>query len=283
MTHLELPDTYYDDAHLEDLYNIPVVLDNPTWRQQKEIELYKTLYRGIMLVSGKPRSGKDLFGVSFSSLNKLYFGRPILLDFKPKRLFGDYIPFDPDLFIHEINKTARQTKFVSDDTETRMTEKESDYFTNHSQEWLNNNESLFKNAILYLSELRRYCYSRNPMSRMNKFVGGLCVIHGHLDLLILGTHTDYKEIDYKNFLSKVTIWAQCKWSRTRINNTRVIIKRGSYISEFGTFDAPLKDVIYWVNGVTPHSYLEDKRFYDLYNTQNAVNLKPVMPKEMTYD
>jgi len=99
MTRYELPDTYYDDTDLENLYNIPVVIKNPTWRQQKEIELYKTLYRGILLVTGKARSGKDLFGVSFSYLNKLFFGRPVLLDFKPKRLFGDFVPFDPVVFL----------------------------------------------------------------------------------------------------------------------------------------------------------------------------------------
>ena len=54
-----LPDAYFDNTDLEDLYRIPVILENPTWAQKKEIELYKTLYRGIMLVTGKPRSGKD--------------------------------------------------------------------------------------------------------------------------------------------------------------------------------------------------------------------------------
>jgi len=73
-----LPDTYYDNTDLEDLYHIPVVFENPTWAQKKEIELYKTLYRGIMLVTGKPRSGKDLFGVLFAFLMRLFFGRPVL-------------------------------------------------------------------------------------------------------------------------------------------------------------------------------------------------------------
>ena len=195
-----LPDAYYDETDLEDLYHISVVLENPTWAQKKEIELYKTLYRGVMLVTGKPRSGKDLFGVTFARLNKLYFGRPVLLDFKPKRLFGDYTPFYPQTMIQEINKMARQAKFISDNTETPMSENEADYFESHTQEWLDKNDTLFKNAILYLSELKRYCYNRNPMSRMNKFIGSLCDIHGHLDLLVLGTHIDHREIDFKTCL-----------------------------------------------------------------------------------
>lgn len=277
-----LSDTYYDDTDLEDLYKIDVVYPNPTWRQQKEIELYRTLYRGVMLVTGKPRSGKDLFGITFSYLNKMYFGRPVLLDFKPKRLFGDYIPFDPTVFIQEINKLAKQAKFVSDNTEASMSKAEADYFTSHAQEWLDKNESLFKKAILYLSELKRYCYNRNPMSRMNKFIGSLCDIHGHLDLLVLGTHIDHREIDYKTYLKNVTIWANCKWMITKPNTTRVVIRRGSYISEMGSFDVSLKPIRYEVNGALPRNWLGGKRTYDLYNTKNAVNLRPVLPKEMVY-
>ena len=277
-----LSDAYYDDTDLEDLYHIPVVLENPTWSQQKEIELYKTLYRGVMLVTGKPRSGKDLFGVTFTMLNKLYFGRPVLLDFKPKRLFGDYIPFDPTVLIKEVNKMARQAKFVSDNTETPMSKAEAEYFTDHTQDWLAANETLFKKAILYLSELKRYCYNRNPMSRMNKFIGSLCDIHGHLDLLVLGTHIDHREIDYKTYLKNVTIWANCKWSLTRPDNTKVTIRRGSYISESGSFDVALKPFVYWVDGAMSRSWLDGQRMYDCYNTKNPVNLKPVLPKEMAY-
>jgi len=279
----KLPDAYYDDTDLEDLYHIPVVYENPTWAQKKEIELYKTLYRGVMLVTGKPRSGKDLFGITFSYLNKLYFGRSVLLDFKPKRLFGDYIPFDPTVLIREINKMARQSKFISDNVEAPMDKNEANYFVNYAQEWLDKNETLFKKAILYLSELKRYCYNRNPMSRMNKFIGSLCDIHGHLDLLVLGTHIDHREIDFKTYLKNVTIWANCKWSLTRPNNTMVTIRRGSYISEFGSFDVAMKPFRYWVDGAKPRSWLNGQRCYDLYNTKNPVNLKPVLPKEMAYE
>jgi len=278
-----LPDAYFDNTDLDDLYRIPVILENPTWKQKKEIELYKTLYRGIMLVTGKPRSGKDLFGVLFCLLMKYYFGRPILLDFKPKRLFGDYIPFYPQTMIEEINKMARQAKFVSDNVETPMTKAEEDYFTNHTQDWLSKNETLFKNAVLYLSELKRYCYNRNPMSRMNKFIGSLCDIHGHLDLLILGTHIDHREIDYKTYLKNVTIWANCKWSLTRPNNTKVTIRRGTYISEMGSFDVALKPFIYWVDGAMPRGFLDGDCVFRAYNTKNPVNLKPVLTKEMAYE
>ncbi len=276
-----LPDYYYDDTDLESLYDIPVVIQNPTYSQRKEIELLKTLYRGVMLVTGRPRSGKDLFGVSFSYLNKVYFGRPVLLDFKPKRLFGEYIPFNPTVLMQEINKMAKVANLsrLIDVDETMTTEQE-EVFEKASKDWLESNEVQFKNAILYLSELKRYCYNRNPSNRMNKFIGHLCDIHGHLDLLILGTHIDYREIDKKTYLKNVSFWADCKWSLSRINHTRVTIRRGAYITELGNFDCALKDITYWVDGAAPRSYLDGHSFFELYNTKNLVNLKPVLTKEM---
>lgn len=276
-----LPDSYYDDADLEHLYEIPVVFKNPTYRQRKEIELLKTLYRGIMLVTGKARSGKDLYGTSFSFLNKLYFGRPIMLDFKPRRLFGEYIPFNPAVLMNEINKMAKVSSLshLVNIDESMSTEQE-EAFDHASKDWLQDNEIQFQNAILYLSELKRYCYNRNPHNRMNKFIGHLCDIHGHLNLLVLGTHIDYTEIDKHTFLKNVSFWANCEWSMSRLNNTRVTIKRGSYITELGNFDCALKDIIYWVDGATPRDFLDGDCLFHLYNTQNLVNLKPVMTKEV---
>jgi hypothetical protein len=279
----ELPDIYYDSTNLEDLYKIDVVYQNPTWAQKKEIELYKTLYRGVMLVTGKARQGKDLFGVTFSKLNKLYFGRPIILDFKPKRLFGEYIFFDPPMMVREIDKMAKSASLGRMvDLEEPMTKKQEGVFNDASQDWIGQNETLFKNAIWYLSELKRYCYNRNPMGRMNKAVGSVCDIHGHLDLLVLGTHIDHREIDFKTYLKNVTVWAHCKWSLTKPNNTVVTIRRGSYISEMGSFDIALKPFRYWVDGAQHRDWLDGQRCFDLYNTKNPVNLKPVLPKEMAY-
>lgn len=276
-----LPDSYYDDTDLENLYEIPVTIENPTRIQRKEIEFLKTLYRGIMLVTGKPRSGKDLFGTSFTYLNKLYFGRPVMLDFKPKRLFGEYIPFDPKVLIQEINIMAKASAIhVSGDLEEAMSLKEEDYFNNSSKEWLENNETRFKNAILYLSELKRYCYNRNPHNRINKFIGSLCTIHGHLDLLILGTHVQAHEIDQYTYLNYVTFWAKCNWSLTRPNTTNVLISRGTYLTEQGSFDVSLKPVLYHVDGGMPRSFLAGKGFFDIYNSKNSVNLMPVLSKDM---
>lgn len=275
-----LPDYYYDDTDLENLYEIPIRIKNPTWKQKKEIELLKTMYRGVMLVTGKPRQGKDLFGTSFSYLNKFYFGRPIMLDFKPKRLFGEYIFFDPRVMLQEINKMAKAASLNHlTDIEETLTAKQAEVFSDASKDWLEENETRFQNVILYLSELKRYCYNRNPHNRMNKFIGQLCTIWGHLDMLIIGTHVQAREIDQFTFLHYVTHWVNCAWSLSRPNTTCARISRGTYLSEQGMFDVALKPFIYNVDGGQPRDMLGGKRFFDLYNSKNMINLKPVVQKE----
>lgn len=274
-----LPDSYYDDEDNAHIYEVPVVLDNPNRLQKKEIKFLRSMYRGVMLINGKARQGKDLFGVSFSALQKYYFGRPILLDFKPKKLFGYYTPFEPRVLVLEISKMAKASSLSRlVDIEEGMTAGQEDVFKDASKDWLTENETKFKNAILYLSELKRYCYNRNPHSRVNKLIGSICDIHGHLDLLIIGTHIDYREIDRFTFLKNVSIWAHCTWSISRLNTTRVVIRRTSFLSEQGSFDVPSEEFVYWVNGAEPREFLGGRRFYDLYNTQNVVNVQPSIGK-----
>lgn len=274
-----LPDSYYDESY-SDLYDIPVVLDNPTRSQKKDIEILKSMYRGIMLVTGKPGAGKDLFGVAFCLLNKLYFGRPVLLDFKPRRLFGMYIPFDPRLLVVEITKMAKASSLARlVDIEEAMTTAQEDTFDDASKNWLDENETLFLNAILYLSELKRYCYNRNPHNRVNKFIGSVCDVHRHLDLMVLGTHINYKEIDKLSYLKNVSVWAQCAWSTSRLNTTRVSLRRATYITEQGSFDVPRDDIVYWVDGAAPRGFLDGEGFYQAYNTQGMVNLMPVIRQD----
>lgn len=276
-----MPDSYFDESDLDGLYEIPIALETPTRLQKKEIEFLKTIYRGVMLVTGKPRSGKDLFAVSLCKLNKYYFRRPILLDFKPKRLFGEYRYFSPVMMVQEINKMAKMAAVdMQESLEEKLSKKDENIFADATKEWMQGNEVMFQGAILYLSELKRYCYNRNPHSRMNKFIGSLCTIWGHLDLLIVGTHVQAHEIDRYSFLNYVTHWVNCSWSLTRTNTTDAKISRGTYLSEQGMFDVALKPIIYHVDGGAPREFLSGGNFFSLYNTKNMVNLRPVMSKEM---
>lgn len=245
-------------------------------REQREAEFLRTMARGVMLVTGPPGSGKDLFAISLVWLNKYYFGRRILLDFIPKRAFGEYTLFNAKVMMQEIDKMA---KLARTDSTTQI--EKGQIVEEMSKRWVEGQgESLLKGAVLYLSELKRYCYNRNPHNPFNKFIGSICTVWRHLDLLVIGTHVQKREIDQFSFLEYVTHRANCSWSISHPHTTDVKITRGAFIGVNNVYDATARPVILHIDGNKARNILKGKRFYDLYHTKNMVNLKPIIRKEV---
>ena len=265
---------YADD--LDEMDDFPL-REGLGWRARREAKHLRTISRGVMLVTGEPGSGKDLFGVSFAARQKYLFGRRILLDFLPKKAFGDYTLFNAQVMNGEINRMAKKSGvdgiFTGDDVS------EGDQFLEEeTRKWAleGEGEVLLKNAVLYLSELKRYCYNRNPHNKFNKFVGSINSVWRHLDLLVIGTHVLAHEIDRYTYLSYAKIRATCDWSITRPGTTDVTIARGAFITSDSVYRVEGQPLVLHVDGGVPRSWLGDKRFFDLYKTKNYVNLKPVL-------
>jgi len=64
-----------------------------------------------------------------------------------------------------------------------------------------------------------------------------------------------------------------------------------YLSDYGAkeiadiashFNIPLETACNYIFSLSENGLVTGNRFYDLYNTKNPVNLKPVLPKEMAY-
>lgn len=266
---------FADDVELEDF----PTREGLGYRERKEAEFLRTMARGVMLITGPPGSGKDLFGSSVAWLNKYYFGRRILLDFIPKRPFGKYTLFNAKVMMQEINKMAKAAGTdVIADAKNGLDDKAVDDI---AKRWVEEQgETLLKGAVLYLSELKRYCYNRNPHNPFNKFIGSICTQWRHLDLLVIGTHVQAHEIDRFSFLEYVTHRAKCCWSLSRPNTTDVRVSRGAYIGVNNVYDVTAKDVVVHVDGKKPRSILNGKGFFDLYPTKNMVNLKPVVRRDL---
>ncbi len=253
-----------------------------SWRRRKEAEIYRTFARGTMGVFGDRGSGKDLFAVSTAWLNKYYFGRRVLLDFLPKKAFGEYVLFDAAAMMREINKMAKAAGVEGIDE--AGDKKEYDQFIEETTtKWVLEDEGyvLFKGAVWYLSELKRYCNKRNPHNKFNKFVGSINSVVRHLDMLVIGTHVFENEIDRFTFMQYCNIRAYCEWSWAREHTTKVRIRRTGYIgadSAWGNIEG--KPLTIFVNGNEPREILGGRRFYDLWKSKNYVNLRPVMAKEM---
>lgn len=253
-----LDSKYYDDSDSVGINDIPITLTNPTRAERREIKFLKTIYKGVMFVTGGPGQGKDLFGVVLSYLMKRYFNRRVLLDFKPKRLFGEYTYFNPQLMMSEISKMARLSGVEGVDVDKPLSDAQAKVFTEAAKEWIDDNVLLFQNAVVYFSELKRYCYKRNPSNRINKFVGALNDQWRHLDMLVIGTHLQENEIDQFTFMDKAKLKTVCKWMLTRPNTTRAKVYRDVYLNEDGVFNASLKPVPYLVDGGAPRDFLTHK-------------------------
>ena len=268
------------EEDIEALSDFPVRPDLG-YRDRKEAEFLRTIARGVMLVTGQPGSGKDLFGASLAWLNKYYFGRRILLDFIPKRAFGKYTLFNAKVMMQEIEKMAKLagTDYIT--TDKGKQKEQSEFVEDISKKWVEGQgEVLLKGSVLYLSELKRYCYNRNPHNPFNKLIGSICTVWRHLDLLVIGTHVQKHEIDQYSFLEYVTHWAKCSWSLTRPHTADVVVTRGAFIGANAVYDVTAKPVVLHVDGNKPRNILGGKRFYDVYHTKNMVNLKPVVKKEL---
>lgn len=261
--------------------------DGLSYKAKKEIEFLYTFARGIMMITGDTGSGKDLFAIAIAAMNKYYFNdlnhpdkpRKILLDFYPKRAFGYYTFFNPDVMMEEIQKMAKaanQTGF-----ETSNDPKESEFVDEATEKWAlgGEGEILLNGSVLYLSELKRYCYNREPHRAVNKFIGKICTIHRHLNMLILGTHVFANEIDVNAYLQYVTCWAKCSWSLTKQNTTDVILSRGRYSLGTNVYKVIGKKKVLHIDGKAPREYLDGNSYYDLYDSWNMMNLIPTITKK----
>ena len=273
---------YADDT--DDMLEIPIRA-GLNWRQKKDADFQRSISKGVGLVSGDPGSGKDLFTCSTAFMQKYYFPtRKVLLDFLPCRPFGEYIPFGMREMMHEINKMAKKAgvENAQNSKDPKEEEEFGEYLEGEAAKWATEGEGelLFTDAVWYMQELRAKAYNRNPNGRTNKFIGGILTVWRHLDLLVMGTHTDPDEIDYKAFLKKVTWRAKCRWSITRPHTTIVTVARGVFIGGGGVFAVEQKPVLYLVDGDKPREFLDGKRLFDIYKSKNKdINLKPSLPKE----
>ena len=260
---------------LDEMEDFPL-RDGLGWRARKEAKHLRTISRGVMLISGEPGGGKDLFGVSFAARQKYLFGRRILLDFLPRRAFGAYTLFDTTVMVDQINRMAKQAGVEGIDGSKDSVEYD-EFIQEATTKWAleGEGEVLLKNALVYWSELKRYCYNRNPHNKVNKFIGSINSIWRHLDLLVMGTHVLPHEIDKYTYLSYAKIRATCNWSISRPHTTDVTIARGAFITSDAVYRVEGQPLTLHVDGNEPRSWLGGKRFFDLYKTKNYVNLKPV--------
>lgn len=162
---------------------------------------------GLAIVVGDPGTGKDLFGNYLAWKIKRYFPwKRILRDEKPRELFGAYA----GLFNEQVLKDdLLKMRMIA--TGKKVTEV-GNVLDKAADDWVAGaGEIMIKNSTLYLTELWRYCYSREPHNPMNKTCGAIFKVKRHLDCLIIGSVQLPRELDKNTCLP----WVDWKITCTR--------------------------------------------------------------------
>ena len=293
----EVGDDYDEDGGLlydetpeiggDSIYSLPINPQLEDW-EYEEAEMLAAVTRGLMIVTGYPGAGKDLFGVTLAWKLRWYFGRRVGLDVRPRRLFDEtvfplgnrYFPFDEVVLFDEMRKTEQAARGIVEEdeqTEEGATVKKERKLSKTelnamAANWAHNEGRIkLQNSVLHLQEFWRYMHNRRPMSPIGIAIGGIIKTHRHLDLLIIGTAPRKDELDEKACLKYVNFEARCHWAGDREDTTIANIYPTRFVSSKGVLETSGDPFHFIVDGGKPRPRLGDKRYFDLYVSKNQTS------------
>ncbi len=224
---LKCDDDLFDNSEGYDDETGVKLAPNLTAAEQKQaVQLYRLFNElwGVILVTGDPGTGKDLFGNYLAWKIKRYFPwKRILRDEKPRKLFGAYAGlFNEAVLVKDL---AAMSKIAAGVKATELDGK----LEKAADDWVAGaGEVLLKNSLLYLTEFYKYCYNREPHAPMNKTMGAIHKTKRHLDCLILGTGQLASELDKKTCLPWIDWQVTCTRSVTNKTGFAYYVRKVKY-------------------------------------------------------
>jgi hypothetical protein len=262
---------------LEDLYDFtpspddsefPPLNEGLTEEEIAEAPIYNQLKRGVMVTTGEPGSGKETFmHFLLFKLRTLFKGFNVMLDKKPRILFGKYIPFNETILMDEFRMLDERYKTGKSDIRHDFARysKHKEKINELVNQWRGINEELFYNCGMGLGEFWRYFYNRDPHNPMNKAISPLFKRFRHYDLLVLGSAPHLAELDIKSCLQYVTHEVRCSQTSRKGIHIATIHPHRYYAgrSIFEVADVPTTFII---DALEPRDRLGGKCVYDLFNS-----------------
>lgn len=288
-TNLDLDASLYDETGDRDnLYELETNEDLDPW-EIEDADRYRTLARGVMLVTGPPGSGKGLFSHTLAWKLRRYFkGKKVLMDTKPRRVFDEYGPldnpyilFNAEFMMSELNKMAAKAGteicYEMIDSDKKLTRSNINKRTEATgllaEQWRKTHEILLHNSVMQLDELKRYFHNRRPHNPLGIMLGNLLSMWRHYDLLVLGLAPQKLEIDRISFAPYITHHVKCRWDGIRDLCIAKVYK-ARYVGTRGVVEVAGKPIIIETDGNKPRAQLGGFRYYDLFVSKNVQNLMP---------
>lgn len=225
---------------------------------------------GTIVVSGALGSGKTGFADTTAWKLKHYFpDRTAILDYKPRSLFGQYLPFS--VIVDSYEKAFKE--IIGEDEEeedgfnrrsAKDKEKRSQVIKDLFDHWLKQyGQSLLKGNVLVLDEFWRYCGKRRTGTAINYFVTGLVKLTRRLDLLIIGMTPSADEIDQQQVIPYCTAEARCMQT-TKVGVFQINLYPRRYVDGTGAWEMAGKVKRIFLDGLKPRPELGGKCYLDLY-------------------
>lgn len=273
---IEEGELFDESPTVDDLYSIPFV-KGLSESEIVEANVWRRFYYGVMLVTGRPGSGKGLWMIWLAHKMKRFFGRRILLDFKPREPFGLYVPFNEEVLMGELGK-LREVAATAIPREVRRNDKlKVEEVKALGAEWMATKGQVFlKGALLALDELKKYFHNRRPHNPLGITLGDGVTTQRHLDMLLVGATPLAREIDAFSFLPYVTHEVRCSWGSDGMAHYNIY--QTVWISgKWGGGQLKLrqtKPFTMALDGAKHRDTLGGLCYYDLYNSKDPKALRP---------
>lgn len=263
----DLYDETPDSAHFAFELN-----DDLSEREIEEAFRMAYLTRGIMCVTGPPRQGKGLFSNVWAWKVRRYFKhRHILLDYKPRRLFGPYTPFNEQAFMADLEKMADVAK--GEIPKEAKSVKDKKLVNDVVAHWITKRgEVLLQNSVLVLDEFWRYMDKRRPHNTMGMMLGGLIKLWGHLDMLLIGISPKLDELDAYRCIPYLNYEVRCTWSLTRSYTAECRLYKLRTVTAGGVRNISGRPLSIMINGMKPREELDGNNYFSIYNSKNAISM-----------
>ena len=270
----------YDDTPLDGLETHPPLEDGLT---ESEIaaaaKLEPLYYGGLGLITGYPGCGKDSTAIPLAWRLKRYFGKSVILDQRPRQLFGKYTFFDEKFLINEmdkIRKASRGQDNNEEDSEDQVKQ------LNGSIDRMLQSNLKFYNSVCVFSEFGRYMDYHDYGSKMSRLISRVIEMFRHNKMLILGLAQHRGKLQVKPCLDYVTYDIKPVPQTEGIQYAKIIphkIVGGEGVRRFGqkayidyTVDMekirPEIGAQLEKEGMEPAYSMEYWKYYNLFNSHN---------------
>lgn len=280
---LEALEELYDTTPEMDGSDLPPLNEGLTDKEIEEAIFFNQIKRGLVVLTGEPGAGKDTFmHYILWKLKLLFKDFRVLLDRKPRMLFGKYTPFDEEVLLREFRSLNARYKTGKSDLIHDFAK-----FSQHKEtineiinKWNAGNQELFYNAGIGLQEFWYYFYNREPHNPMNKAISPLFKRYRHYDLVVFGTAPHLEELDVKSCQQYITHELRCQQTSVKGVHAAVLLKtrffNGSCVVETTDDHAP----VLVLDALKPRERLGGKCYYNLFNSwERSEHISRVIFKE----